>query len=241
MDYINNITEGLVLANNEIAGNPWLESGATGDSINLGGMWLLGNSTGADKTIYVNYTTGNDLTGDGTSGNPYKTITQALAALPRVIDHIITIQLQDADYVENPNVKGFDGKGTIIIQGNTATPVNTRIRGATTIEANKCQIFINKLAARVAVNSGKSIAVLNNPGIVEIKDSVVNTWSASYTNTIAIYASKSPFVLSTNNSDNSVAATVGLQAEFGATIIKNGTQPGGATSNEVVNTGGLIR
>lgn len=35
-----------------------------------------------DLTIYVNFTSGNDTTGDGTSGNPYLTLTKALGDVP---------------------------------------------------------------------------------------------------------------------------------------------------------------
>jgi len=44
-----------------------------------------------DYTIYCNASTGNDTTGDGTSGTPYATIQKAIDSLPTIIAHDVVI------------------------------------------------------------------------------------------------------------------------------------------------------
>ena len=47
--------------------------------------------TTEDYTIYCNASTGNDITGDGTSGNPYATIQKCIDMLPTIIAHNVII------------------------------------------------------------------------------------------------------------------------------------------------------
>ena len=47
--------------------------------------------TTEDYTIYCNASTGNDITGDGTSGNPYATIQKCIDMLPTIIAHDVII------------------------------------------------------------------------------------------------------------------------------------------------------
>ncbi|MBW2672960.1 MAG: hypothetical protein JRD89_06015 [Deltaproteobacteria bacterium] len=47
--------------------------------------------TVADTTIYVDYTNGNDTTGDGSSGSPYKTIEKAIDVLRDLSKHVVAI------------------------------------------------------------------------------------------------------------------------------------------------------
>jgi hypothetical protein len=235
--YVEVITEGLQLINNVIKDCPWQ------DSNGLVGRWLLGNVTSINNILYVDYVNGNDNTGIGTNENPYKTINKALSTLPRIIDHEMTIQLKDADYLENIVIEGFQGKGEIKIQGNVTTNTNTRIKGTsltpTVVKKNTCLVAFKSLGLYCNSNDGKSISIIDNSGVVEISSSVIASWSGAFTNTIGLYAERSPFILSTNNSGSS--AVTALNATLGSTIVKNGTQPTGSTNNELVSAGGLIR
>ncbi len=237
-NYVNGITEGLQLINNDVIGCPWKESGATSDSMKLHGRWLLGNVTGADKTIYVS-PAGNNLTGDGTSEKPFQTITKAINTLSRVIDHTITIQLADGIYVENIIIDGFLGRGKIIIKGNATNNDLTRIRGtnASTLTITNNSIFVNvdHCAVYGYVNDAKAVNCVNNQGIIEVSNSKTAHWSKTLTNTISIYAERCPLVLSSNNTG---VSKVGLNSVLGSKIAKNGTQPTGEISNEVKGNDG---
>ena len=241
--YVSGVTEGLQLINNKIINCTWLESGATSNSMDLSGIWLSGNVSTADSIIYVNNATGNDFTGLGTIALPYKTIKKAISLIPRVNDHIATIQLQDGDYLDNPVMSGIGGKGEIIFQGNVTNPVSTRIKGTTArptqAEKNTCKITFNSVGLYSNINAGVSLTITDNPGIVEVKNCLLASWSGAFVDTVGILAIRSPFILSTNNGGTTTKTA--LKATQGSTIIKNGTQPTGAVVNEEIATGGLIR
>lgn len=57
-------------------------------------------STTTVKNIYV-ATTGSDLTGDGTAGNPYKTIQKAIDTLPDFINYSVNINIGPGTFNEN--------------------------------------------------------------------------------------------------------------------------------------------
>lgn len=117
-----------------------LTSPADGDHLVFDGTdWVNqapGTSTAegqdtANVTTYV-ATTGNDTTGDGTSGNPYATVTKALSTLPRSIGFVQTIDVADGTYAETISLTGFTctGAGKILITGNTTTPANVSFTGS---------------------------------------------------------------------------------------------------------------
>jgi hypothetical protein len=96
----------------------------------------------ANRTYYV-ATTGNDTTGDGSSGNPWLTITKALDYVARnlfLAGYTVKIQLADGTYNGatvngdgNPHIVG----GYVWLSGNDTTPANVLIQ-STTIEAFGC-------------------------------------------------------------------------------------------------------
>lgn len=98
-----------------------------------------GGSTSADlttvldtaaATVYV-ATTGDDTTGDGSSGAPYATFAAALASLPRSIAYVQTIDVADGTYAEPLVVEGVvcTGAGKILVTGDTTTPGNVAFTG----------------------------------------------------------------------------------------------------------------
>lgn len=76
----------------------------------------------ADRTYYV-ATTGNDTTGDGSSGNPWATIQHTYDYITTNVDtagYTVTIQLADGTYSAGVYISNtFVGDGSTIIQGNT--------------------------------------------------------------------------------------------------------------------------
>ncbi len=83
-------------------------------------------------TIYV-ATTGNDTTGDGSSGTPYATVARAMQDLPTVLRYNQTIDVADGTYAEAIDFRGFVciGEAYILITGNTGTPGNVVFTGTT--------------------------------------------------------------------------------------------------------------
>lgn len=80
----------------------------------------------ATRIIYV-ATTGNDDTGNGTSANPYKTITKALSVAPKNLAGLsITIHIATGTYAETVAIKGFTG-GVLRLSGNSAKVTIDRI------------------------------------------------------------------------------------------------------------------
>jgi hypothetical protein len=75
--------------------------------------------TVADIDYYVNPSTGNDTTGDGSIGTPFATIVHALSLIPKVINHYVAIHLRTGDYTAESiiSVSGFSGSGTLDIYG----------------------------------------------------------------------------------------------------------------------------
>lgn len=94
-----------------------------------------------NTTWYVDYTNGNDSTGDGSSGNPWKTAQHAFETVQRNYDgfgYVWNIQLVDGDHyvptgfttfcgLNGPMVGAGGNSLTLNILGNPTTPDNCRI------------------------------------------------------------------------------------------------------------------
>jgi hypothetical protein len=86
----------------------------------------------ANLGLYV-ATTGNDTTGDGSSGAPWATIQKAIDVVCADYDlngYTVTINIADGTYAENVLLRSFSGSGQIALLGNTATPANVHIAPA---------------------------------------------------------------------------------------------------------------
>lgn len=91
----------------------------------------------ANTTYYI-ATTGNDTTGAGTVGNPWKTLQKAWNYLQANIDFAgftVTIQIADGTYTEafvaSGIMPGQATPGNLIINGNSTTPANVLVTSAT--------------------------------------------------------------------------------------------------------------
>ncbi|MCX7614755.1 MAG: hypothetical protein N2Z65_03260 [Clostridiales bacterium] len=98
----------------------------------------------SDVTIYVS-PTGNDTTGNGTSGNPYATITKALSMIPKNLNgYTPTISIAAGTYNEVVTISGYVGgyiylilTGSIIVNGIIVSNGSCiRVSGAYTINTN---------------------------------------------------------------------------------------------------------
>ena len=104
-------------------------TGATGYTGYTGAAGSSATDT-APADIYI-ATTGNDSTGDGSSGNPYLTLAKALSVLPSFLQVNHTVHVADGTYAEAIDVRTFLSlPGTILkITGNTTTPTNVNFTG----------------------------------------------------------------------------------------------------------------
>lgn len=85
----------------------------------------LGAGLSANKTIYVS-TAGSDTLGDGSSTNPYATITKALNSLPKNLNGFdALISIASGDYVEDVEIARFIG-GNVFLTGDTGAAVSIR-------------------------------------------------------------------------------------------------------------------
>jgi len=133
----------------------------------------------------------------------------------------------------------------ILIRGlGTAVSVVAHLRvtvdqGYTGIIYTRCPFY--NLCRYHYITAGSS-ASSESRGIEVIESSAIylisSYFSAGY---YAIYTTVNSRVISNGNDDTGTQPLYGLTAFTNSTIGKNGTQPSGSTSNEIINTGGVIR
>jgi hypothetical protein len=86
----------------------------------------------ANLDLYV-ATTGNDTTGDGSSGAPWLTIQKAIDHVANTLDLAgfnVTILVADGTYAESVQLRSVVGEGSVNLRGNTTTPANVLISPA---------------------------------------------------------------------------------------------------------------
>jgi hypothetical protein len=132
-------------------------------------------------TIYSNYSTGNDTTGDGTSGNPYKTFTKAYAmsSANDTIDLTGTFDWSNADETgESSGSTGFTIAKALTIQGHGAD--QTIIQAASTPNTAGKRVFyatsalvLKNLTVRYAY---ENIAGFSGSAIYAGHLTLINCW-----------------------------------------------------------------
>jgi hypothetical protein len=92
------------------------------------------------QTVYVNSGTGNDGTGDGTSGNPYKTFNKGynMVSVGGTIDLTGTFTWTDAGETGDATTSGYTIARNITIQGHSG---QTIIQAATSASSAACRVF----------------------------------------------------------------------------------------------------
>ena len=101
-----------------------------------------GTSTPAD--IYID-DDGSDITGDGTSGNPYATIAKALSILPDHLYTSCTIHVADGTYAEEIDIRRFRCQAPILLKitGNTTTPANVSFTDVITVDGLDYGMYVS--------------------------------------------------------------------------------------------------
>jgi len=96
-------------------------------SDDLSDVDTLTTKSTAEQTIYCNYSTGSDTTGDGSSGSPYKTIQAAVDSLPDIVteDTIIAVGASETATSDAVDFSGITVTGnlTIIAQDSSDNPL----------------------------------------------------------------------------------------------------------------------
>ncbi|WP_349672548.1 hypothetical protein [Lacrimispora sp.] len=112
----------------------------------------------SDIILYVS-TTGSDITGNGTSENPFKTIQHAIDIIPKDLGgHNVNIQIANGVYDEKVTINGFHS-GTISLNSSTPTNINTDT-GIRCVEITCCEAYI-KLSGIYVYGSNTNGASIN--------------------------------------------------------------------------------
>lgn len=112
-----------------------------GNILDLHGKFLHNN------VIATVSTSGNDTTGNGTSGAPFRTFAKAISAVPKNLNgHTFTIQVVAGTYDEVVNISDFSG-GEVILSG----AVNAAVTIAGLIVEN-CSVLVDGMRLTVGSN-----------------------------------------------------------------------------------------
>jgi len=115
------------------------------------GMFFAFTGLASAATIYTNSSTGNDTTGDGTSGTPYATFHKAYteASAGDTIDATGTFDWTDADETGDATTSGYTFAKNLTIQGGG--PSTTIFQAASADNTANRRVF--------TVNSGYTVAI----------------------------------------------------------------------------------
>ena len=104
------------------------------------------------QTVYVNSSTGNDGTGDGSSGNPYKTFNKGynMVSVGGTIDLTGTFTWTDASETGDAPTSGFTIAKNITILGHVS---QTIIQAASSAGTANCRVFTVDAANSVTFNN----------------------------------------------------------------------------------------
>lgn len=205
-------------------------------------------ATTQNLTFYVNAINGSDSNDGKTNDNAFKTIQKAINMLPKFVDHTVTINVAEGVYDDNVDIRGFVGRGRIILNGSTVLTTERTITKLT-INNVTLRITVSGFALTQDVNISYAanyvevarLKLLSNTSVQGIfiwgspLVSVENCEITERTNAITVNHGK---VYSSNNIGT--GNVFGLLSQRGATLSKSGTQPSGNTT-ESFNTGGVIR
>jgi len=209
------------------------------------------HATKAAITYYINTLTGLDSNDGLTSGTAFKTIQKTINMLPKIINHLVTINVAAGTYPEDVLITGFNGASYIIVTG-ASVAADTHIVTSIIAINNTCYMKINGFKLTVGGSSSimfvrclsmeitncKIVTPGSFPGIT-YNDSTGLIGACEISNrSIGIYSTFFAGIVSSGNTGT--ANTYGLLADNGGTIIKKTSQPGG-TSAEYTEFGGAIK
>jgi len=205
-----------------------------------------------DVTVYV-ATTGNDLTGDGTSALPYATIQKAVDSLPKWLDgYTATIDIAEGTYEGRVVLEGFHGGMVVLGTGRAVTVRAIRVDNCSVVKINVAEIVRSEsvvgtlLSIRNGSNAQYGSRFVVDGMAAEISGIVVETNST-------LSAVDSALLIARNCAYNAVYATggskvalsgiaganngVGLRSDSGAAISYSSRSIEATTANITTNGG----
>lgn len=200
-------------------------------------------------TVYV-ATNGDDTTGEGTSAQPYKTISKAISVIPKVLNgYTATINIAPGNYAEDVAVSRygvgillFETSGTVNINSiSIQEAYNVRFTTGTFVFGNGNAQAIHIVGSNVYVYEAATISVVGTTGIGLLTDfsilyvnGTVTLGSNSYG--ISIRAASSAFFSKINGG----TATIGIAAQSGGDLSYASASYTASTMQQTTN-GGRIR
>lgn len=201
-------------------------------------------------TIYANSSTGNDSTGDGTSGAPYKTFHKAYteAVSGDTLNLTGTFTWTDADETGDAGTSGYTIGKDLTITGQNAR--DTVIQADSTSNTASARVFtissnvsttIQSLTIRYGkVSSSGGCMLINSSATITIdKVEVNNCISTSYGGGLLSYASSFTLSNSAIYSNTSTYSGGGLSVGAGTSNVNNTTVYGNHVSNNPSGGGGV--
>ncbi|MBS5955400.1 MAG: DUF1565 domain-containing protein [Clostridiales bacterium] len=206
-----------------------------------------------DVTLYV-ATTGSDLTGDGTSGNPYRTIKRALDIVPKDLGgSACTITVASGTYNEDVHIYGFHN-GAIDLYSDTAGTLSSSCN-LLSISITYCTGYVRINGFNLTSNTKPSILVGATDGAYIYYCQSIH--SAPSVDGVQCYESKASLQtckitgknravmasFSTVRSENwytSGGNAYGIYSINGSRVITIGVQPSGINENFPVGNGGMF-
>lgn len=186
----------------------------------------------ADMTVYV-ATTGSDTTGDGTSGNPYETITYALSKVPKFLNgHAASVVIEAGVYLEDIMIIGFTGSLQLLIKGNIT--VNS-------ISVEYSSVLINSSIAAKYTISTQWISIKNRSAYesyTNIDYNITGSLSGVITDrALSIYAATSSSVYMSGNVYLTGNTDTAIGVFSKTTVYVGGIFGSGFTRGSIVDTG----
>jgi hypothetical protein len=229
-------------------------SGTQAEKILTSGQ-IIPFSTTASMTIYVNDSTGNDTTGDGSLGSPFLTIAKALSCLPEIINHPTTINLTGT-FGENIVISGKRGSGSITVAGPGGTGADGTKASISRLQVDTSIISVSfyNITATATDNipfyaadtkrlniyyCTSTVSALTQTGIYAIGSEIRAENCTISNKNRAIYANMMGRIYSYNN--GGTGNNTGLLAGSAGIIYKaNTTQPAGTTAESYNSAGRIV-
>ena len=200
---------------------------ATANNANISTSFIVNN-----LNIYVS-TTGNDITGDGITNNPYQTIKHSIL----LVSLNGTLYIANGIYIEN----NFQINKDITITGENQQNTIIDAQGNGNIFDITPDEGINLTFVNLTVQNGKS----TNGGAIDNEDiyGILNITNITFTNNTAKYyggaifnygtliANNSTFTNNTANYGGAISNVIGTATETNNTFNKNTANYGGAIYN----------
>lgn len=210
-----------------------------------------GIATTSNMTYYVDAATGNNNNDGLAAGRAFKTIMKAILAIPQIVNHDITINVAPGTYDESVSLRGFLGKGTIFLYGDT-TISDSRVVNWVFISRNACRVDVRGFCSINTSDHAFSIVYTTSAFIsycktdastgsysgMDINNAFAEVYNCSISNRNSGIRANKAVVYSNNNAG--IGNVYGIRADNAGTIGKDGTQPSGTTA-EMTSRGGEIR